>query len=59
MKKAIVYYSMGGNVEYVAQKISEKTGTELEAELILIDPKEKETEENSSMIDDFCSRLEE
>lgn len=29
MKKAIVYYSMSGNTEYVAKYISEKTGADL------------------------------
>ena len=37
MKKAIVYYSMSGNTEYVAKYISEKTG----ADLIRIEPKKE------------------
>ena len=37
MKKAIVYYSMSGNTEYVAKYISEK----IEADLIRIEPKKE------------------
>lgn len=37
MKKAIVYYSMSGNTDYVAKYISEKIG----AELIKIEPKKE------------------
>lgn len=36
MKKAVVYYSMSGNTEYVAKKVSEKIG----ADLIKIEPEE-------------------
>ncbi len=35
MKKAVVYYSMAGNTDYVAKRIAEKTG----ADLIRIVPK--------------------
>ena len=37
MKKAIVYYSMSGNTDYVANRISEK----LDADLIRISPKKE------------------
>lgn len=37
MKKAIVYYSMSGNTDYVARKISDK----IEADLIKIEPKKE------------------
>ena len=37
MKKAIVYYSMSGNTDYVAKYISEK----IEADLIKIEPKKE------------------
>lgn len=37
MKKAIVYYSMSGNTDYVANYISEK----IEADLIKIEPKKE------------------
>lgn len=37
MKKAIVYYSMSGNTEYVAKYISEK----MDADLIKIEPKKE------------------
>ena len=37
MKKAIVYYSMSGNTEFVAKKISEK----IDADLIKIQPKKE------------------
>lgn len=37
MKKAIVYYSMSGNTDYVAKYISEKIG----ADLIKIEPKKE------------------
>ena len=37
MKKAIVYYSMSGNTDYVAKKISDK----IEADLIKIEPKKE------------------
>ena len=37
MKKAIVYYSMSGNTEYVAKYISEK----IDADLIRIEPKKE------------------
>ncbi|MBR3153029.1 MAG: flavodoxin family protein, partial [Clostridia bacterium] len=37
MKKAIVYYSMSGNADYVANRISEK----LDADLIRISPKKE------------------
>lgn len=37
MKKAIVYYSMSGNTDYVARKISDK----IEADMIKIEPKKE------------------
>ena len=37
MKKAIIYYSMSGNTEYIAKNISEKIG----ADLIKITPKKE------------------
>ena len=37
MKKAIVYYSMSGNTDYVAKYISDK----IDADLIKIEPKKE------------------
>ena len=53
MRTAIVYYSMSGNTKYVADKIAEK----IEAELILVDPKENMKAEDDETIEMFCQRL--
>ena len=37
MKKAIVYYSLSGNTEYIAQKIKEK----IDVDLIKIEPQKE------------------
>ena len=57
MKTAIVYYSMSGNTKYVADKIADGIKNTGEAELILIDPKDKVKEEDDEKIAEFCSML--
>ncbi|MCR5358043.1 MAG: hypothetical protein K6E63_11650 [Lachnospiraceae bacterium] len=59
MKSAIVYYSMSGNCEMVAEKALDKLKKILdidafEAELILIDPKTNVKPENDKKIEEFC-----
>lgn len=56
---AIICYSGGGADKAIA-KLKKLLNTEsLLAELILIDPKEKETEENTKAIDEFCNKISE
>lgn len=52
-----VCYS-GGGAEKVIEKLKKYIGIdEFEAELILIDPKDKLSDEKNKMIDEFCSKL--
>ncbi len=66
MKTLMVYYSHEGNTEFVVKKIAEKAFGKLKesigidslaATLILIDPKDKPSEDNDRKIEDFCKEI--
>ena len=48
---------LGGGGDKALAKLKKQLGAEFEAELILIDPKNKQTEENVKLIDDFCEKI--
>lgn len=57
-KIAVFACFSGGGADKAADKLKKHLGIEkFEAELILIDPKDKEKEENDAKIEEFCSAL--
>lgn len=58
-KKIAVFISYsGGGAEKAIEKLKEYIGIDdFEAELILIDPKDKESEENIKKIKEFCDQI--
>ncbi|MBR2704538.1 MAG: flavodoxin [Clostridia bacterium] len=58
-KKISIFVSFsGGGADKVIEKLKKFLDVEkLEAELILIDPKDKPSDEKNKMIDEFCEKL--
>lgn len=54
-----VCYSGGGADKAIVKLKNDLEIEKLETELILINPKDKETEENKNKIDEFCNRIKE
>ena len=49
----------GGGADKAIARLKELLGADLDAELILVDPKDKPSEENEAKIAGFCGKLEE